>query len=132
VESDGDSRAVAVSSAWFDLQRKELARNHSKPAQLIWALLQISSDNSDDDGGGGKLDSHCTHCSTGNTKDHNHSIGMVGSTRTGNSHIRMDRSDNRSSDNQPQFLPKLARQNAALERKPIRTSSMQLTEAFSL
>ena len=92
---------------------------------------QLSNDSSDDGGDDGKLDSHCIHCSNDNTKGHNHSIGMVDSIRTGNSRIQRGSTDIRSSDSRTPLLPTLARQNAARERKPIRTPSMQSTETFS-
>jgi hypothetical protein len=93
---------------------------------------QLSNDSSDDGGDDGKLDSHCTHCSTDNTKGRNHSIGMVDSTRTGNSHIHTkDSNDTHSSDSRTRLLLILARQSAGRALKPIRTPSMQLTETFS-
>jgi hypothetical protein len=94
----------------------------SEPAQLTWALLQISSDSSDDGGDDGNSDARRTNSKA----DSSHSTDTVGNTCTGNSRIHRG-GNTRSSDNQPQFLPKPARQNAVRERKPIRMPSTQLT-----
>ena len=109
--------------------KKELARNRSEPAQLILALLQISSDSYDDIDGGGSSGARCSRCARCN----NRRTDKGGSIRTGNSRIhKKDSSDTHSSDNRTQFRLKPVRQNAAPEQKPIRLPSMQLTEAFSL
>jgi hypothetical protein len=87
------------------------------------------SDGSGDDTDGGGSGVHSSMMGPWNIR----STDRVCSIYTGNSHSRMDSCSSRtgSPDNQPQFRPKPARQNAAQGRKPIRLPSMQLTEVFS-
>jgi hypothetical protein len=110
----------------------------SEPAQQFKVPTLFSSDNSDDTDGGGCNGAHST-CSTKGPWN-SHSIGTVDSIHTDDSHIRnldthnncIDRPDNQIQLLRPRFRLKPERQNAARERKPIRTPSMQLTVAFSL
>src|SRR4030095_3443565 len=103
-------------------------------------LCQFSTDSSDGTDGGGCNGAHST-CSTKGPWN-SHSTGTVDSIHTDNSHSRIRNPDSHNNcigrpDNQIQFLRlpfrlKPERQNAARERKPIRTPSMQLIVAFSL
>src|SRR4030095_12609991 len=114
------------------IHKKRAGSKSFRASSASLALLQISSDNSCDgtDGGastgaGGNRGARCSSRST----------DRVGSTGTGNSCIRNQDSHNScidKPDNQPQCRLKLARQNAAQERKSIHPPSMQLTEVFSL
>jgi|SRR6266496_1701546 len=101
-------------------------------------LCQFSTDSSDGTDDGGSSGAHCI-CSTKGPWN-SHSTGTVDSIHTDNSHIRnldthnncIDRPDNQIQLLRPRFRLKPERQNAARERKPIRTPSMQLIVAFSL
>ena len=108
-------------AAVTDVQ-KELARNHFEPAQLIWPLLKISSD--DGNGDGGKLDARCTNSTKG--LSNNRSIDKVC-----NSRIRTDNSGTHSWDSRNRFLLTPERQNVARVRKPIRLPSTRLGEVVS-
>jgi hypothetical protein len=116
--------------------KKELARNRAS-SNNFYPLRQLSSgsyDGTDDDGCSGALGSMMGRCCN------SHRTDRVGCIRTDNYRIRNPDSHNSCiyrPDNQiqllrPQFPLKPERQNAAREREPIRTPSMQLTEAFSL
>jgi hypothetical protein len=119
-------------------QKKSWLEIVSEPAQTIYILTSLSSDSNDDTDGGGCNGARCT-CSTKGPWN-SRSTDKVDSIHMGNSHIRTDsccsshtdKLDNQTQLLRPQFRLKPARQNAARERKPIRTPSMQLTEAFSL
>jgi hypothetical protein len=105
------------------IRKKELARNHFRASSNDYILTSLSSDSSDDTDGGGSSGAHSSTRGRCNSR----STDRVDSIHTDNSHSRTRRLDN-----PPQFRPKPAPQNAALERKPIHLPSMQLTEASSL
>lgn len=107
--------------------KKELAQNRVRASSEASMSSHQLSDGSSDNTDGGGSGAHSSMKGPWNSR----STDKVGSTRTGNSRIHTDNSDTHSSDNQPQFRLKPARQNAAQGRKPIRLPSMQLTEVFS-
>jgi hypothetical protein len=127
-----DGRAGIVEDHWL---KKSWLGIASEPAQRIYILRELSTENgSNDDGGGGKPDARSTSAPC-----NSHSSDMIGSIHMDNTRIRNP--DNRNNhignpDSQirfqfPQFQLKFERRNAARERKPIHLPSMQLREAFS-
>ena len=129
---------TAAASAWSPLpavQKKSWLETASEPAQTIYILTSLSSDSNDDTDGGGCNGARSSMMGPWNSR----STDKVDNIHMDNSHIRTGsrysshtgKPDNQIRRLRPLFQLKIARQNAARERRPIRLPSMQLTEAFS-